>query len=94
MCYNFCHLLRVLALCSSAVTQTHHVHSIQLGFCPGLTAFTTDFMAVECSVGVMGLQYKWKNQKTNQVEKGTSRSGGANFKINLLSINLGMTFYL
>lgn len=71
-----------------------HVNSIQLGFCPGLTAFTTDFMAVECSVGVMGLQYKWKDQRTNRVEKGKSRSGGANFKINILAINLGMTFYL
>ena len=71
-----------------------HVNSIQLGFCPGLTAFTTDFMAVECSVAVMGLQYKWKDQKTNQVETGKSRSGGANFKINLFSVNLGMTFYL
>lgn len=71
-----------------------HVNSIRLGFCPGLTAFATDFMAVECSVDVMGLQYKWKDQKTNQVETGTSRSGGANFKINLFSVNLGMTFYL
>lgn len=71
-----------------------HVNCIQLGFCPGLTAFATDFMAVECSVGVMGLQYKWKDQKTNRVETGRSRSGGANFKINLFSINLGMTFYL
>ena len=71
-----------------------HVNSIQIGFCPGLTAFTTDFMAVECSIAVMGLQYKWKDQKTNQVENGKSRSGGANFKINLFSVNLGMTFYL
>lgn len=71
-----------------------HVNSIGIGFCPGLTAFATDFMAVECSVSVMGLQYKWKDQKTNQVETGKSRSGGANFKINLFAINLGMTFYL
>lgn len=71
-----------------------HVNSIQLGFCPGLTAFATDFMAVECSVAVMGLQYKWKDQKTNQIETGKSRSGGANFRINLFSVKLGMTFYL
>lgn len=70
------------------------VNSIQLGFCPGLTAFTTNFMAVECSVSVMGLQYKWTEQTTDKVKEGKSRSGGANFKINLLSINLGMTFYL
>lgn len=71
-----------------------HVHSIQLGFCPGMTAFVTDFMAVEASIGVMGLKYRWKDQKTNQVEKGSSKMGGANFKFNLFSVNLGMTFYL
>ena len=71
-----------------------HVHSVQLGFCPGLTVFATDFMAVECSVGVMGLKFKWANQETNRIEQGTKRSGGANFKINLFSINLGMSFYL
>lgn len=71
-----------------------HVNSIQLGFCPGLTAFATNFMAVECSVGVMGLKYKWVDQETNRVETGRNRSGGANFKINLFSVNLGMTFYL
>jgi hypothetical protein len=42
----------------------------------------------------MGLQYKWTEQTTDKVKEGKSRSGGANFKINLLSINLGMTFYL
>lgn len=71
-----------------------HVHSVQLGFCPGMSAFVTDFMAVEASIGVMGLKYRWKDQKTNQVEKGSSKMGGANFKFNLFSINLGMTFYL
>ena len=71
-----------------------HVHSVQLGFCPGMTAFVTDFMAVEASIGVMGLKYRWKDQKTNQVEKGSSKMGGANFKFNLFSVNLGMTFYL
>ena len=71
-----------------------HVHSLQLSFCPGMTAFVTDFMAVEASIGVMGLKYRWKDQKTNQVEKGSSKMGGANFKFNLFSVNLGMTFYL
>ena len=71
-----------------------HVNKIQLAFCPGLTAFATDFMAVECSIGVLGLNYNWTDQKTNRVETGKNRSGGANFKLNLLSINLGMTVYL
>ena len=69
-------------------------HAVQLTFCPGMAVFVTDFMAAEASIGVMGLKYSWKNQQTNRVEEGTSRSGGVNFKFNLLSINLGVTFYL
>jgi hypothetical protein len=71
-----------------------HVNKIQLAVCPGLTAFVTDFMAIECSIGVLSLNYNWTDQKTNRVETGKNRSGGANFKLNLLSINLGMTVYL
>ena len=69
-------------------------HAVQLSFCPGMSAFVTDFLAAEASIGVLGLQYSWKNQQTNRVETGTSRSGGVNFKFNFLSISLGLTFYL
>ena len=69
-------------------------HSLQLTFCPGLAVFVTDFLAAEASIGVMGLQYRWKDQHTNRVESGSSKNYGANFKFNLLSINLGLTFYL
>ena len=69
-------------------------HTIQLSFCPGMSVFVTDFMAAEASIGIMGLKYRWKNQHTNRIESGYSHSGGIDFKFNLLSINLGMTFYL
>lgn len=69
-------------------------HALQLGFMPGLTAFVTDFAAVECSIGVMGLNYKWGDATANRIENTKSNSGGANFKFNLFSVNLGMTFYL
>jgi len=49
---------------------------------------------VEVSVGVMGFDFKWIDQTTNQVEQGSSRTSSGNFKINLFSINIGMTFYL
>ncbi len=69
-------------------------NSLQIGFAPGLTAFVTDFSAVEVSVGVMGFNVKWVDQKTNQVETGSRCTASANFKINLFSIKIGMTFYL
>lgn len=67
---------------------------MQIGFAPGMTAFITDWSAVEVSVGVMGFDFKWIDQRTNQVEVGSSRTSSGNFKINLFSINIGMTFYL
>ena len=70
------------------------INSLQLGICPGLTVFVTDFMASEVSLNMGGYSVKWGKQRTNQIEEGKVRTSGANFKINLFSINLGVTFYL
>lgn len=70
------------------------VQNMQIGFAPGMTAFITDWSAVEVSVGVMGFDFKWIDQETNKVEEGRQRVSSGNFKINLFSINIGMTFYL
>ena len=70
------------------------VQNMQIGFAPGMTAFITDWSAVGVSVGVMGFDFKWIDQETNKVEEGRQRVSSGNFKINLFSINIGMTFYL
>lgn len=70
------------------------IHSLQLGFCPGLTVFATDFMASEISVNMGGYRVKWGKQETNRIEEGKVRNSGANFKLNLFSVKFGMTFYL
>ena len=70
------------------------INSLQLGICPGLTVFVTDFMASEVSLNMGGYSVKWGKQHTNQIEEGKVRTSGANFKINLFSVNLGLTFYL
>lgn len=75
------------------------VNKIQLGISPGLCVFVTDFAAVETSIGVLGVDYKWSNFKNvhpnkSEYEYGKSHSGGANFKFNIFTINIGMTFYL
>ena len=69
-------------------------HNLQIGIAPGMSAFITNWSAVEVSVGVMGYNFKWQNQKSNQIETGMRRTSSGNFKINLFSINIGMTFYL
>ena len=70
------------------------VQNMMIGFAPGLTAFIPDYSAVEVSVGVMGFDFKWVDQETNQVEEGRQRVSSGNFKINLFSINIGMTMYI
>lgn len=61
---------------------------------PGIIAFASNTMAVEVSVGVMGVQLNSTKQIHNQVETGKSTSSFMNFSINLLSIGLGVSFYL
>lgn len=70
------------------------IQNLQIGIAPGLTAFVSNFAAVEVSVGVMGFNFKWVDQETNQIETGTRRTSSGNFKVDLFSINIGMTFFL
>lgn len=71
-----------------------YIHNLQLGSAPGLSAFVTNNVAVEVSIGLVGLDFNWVNQKTNQVETGYRRKSSANFKIDIFSLNIGMCFYL
>lgn len=65
-----------------------------LNVVPGLCVFATNEVCVEVAVGVLGINYQYVKQETNLVETSVMQQSGANFKINPLSINLGMSFYL
>lgn len=83
---------------SSGKKETYYgvyekITHLQVGFAPGLTAFVTNNAAIEVSVGIMGFDSKWVNQEHNQVSDATYRNTSAKFKIDLFSINLGMTYY-
>ncbi len=69
-------------------------HNLNLSVIPGITCFINDYTAVEASIGVAGLTFNWYEQTKDQVYKGKRTSSSANFKINLLSIDLGIVFYL
>ena len=51
-------------------------------------------MALELNVGVMGITYESVKQIHNQVAVGRRSGSMMSFKVNLLSIGLGMAFYL
>lgn len=61
---------------------------------PGIVAFVTNNTALELSIGVFGVGYEHTRQIKNQVEEGLFRSSNMNFKVNLLSIGFGVSFYL
>ena len=69
-------------------------YTISLGVSPGLMAFATNNVAIEVNVGVMGINYTNVEQVHNQVSVGQRRSSNMNFKVNLLSISVGVSFYL
>lgn len=73
---------------------TTKILEARLGISPGLAVFIMENVSVECSIGIMGLKYRQENQKNNQGEKGQHLNGGANFKINLFDLNLGLIISL
>lgn len=70
------------------------IYKCSIGLVPGLTCFVTDEIAVEASVGVLGYEFQKVVQTTNQVEVSQMMKHNASFKVNLLSINLGLSFYI
>ena len=68
--------------------------STSLNVTPGIAAFITNDVALELNVGMMGVTFKTVRQTHNQVEAGKRNESLMNFKINLLSIGLGLAIYL
>lgn len=76
------------------ITGTYqNVFQVELGVMPGLCAFVTNAVAVEASVNVLGLSYKKVTQIENQVYESGLETSGANCKVDIFSINIGMSFY-
>lgn len=65
-----------------------------LGMNPGVVAFVSNLVAVELSVGLMGFTVTTIDQTTDRVYKGSLRTTSANFKIDIFSISLGISFYI
>lgn len=70
------------------------IYKFNLGLVPGIAAFVTNEVAVEIAVGLLGFNYNKTVQTTNQVDVSVMESSGANFKINPLSLELGLSFYI
>lgn len=68
------------------------INEIHLGINPGVAVFITQNVCAELSFGVVGFKYRVEKQTNNLGETGKRRNSGADFKINLFNINIGLTF--
>lgn len=68
------------------------INELHLGINPGIAVFITQNVCAELSFGVVGFKYRTEKQKNNLGEIGKRRTSGADFKINLFNINIGLTF--
>ncbi|PWJ40158.1 hypothetical protein [Sediminitomix flava] len=69
------------------------INALEIGVSPGLVAFINDFTAVEVSLNVLGFSTEWETKTENQVDTSTRTSSSADFMIDLLSLNIGVSFY-
>ena len=69
-------------------------NKILIGVNPGFSAFITNHLAMELSIGVLGFNYRWTDQSHNQVASGSSSNSNASFSLNLASIAVGFAYYL
>ena len=67
---------------------------IKLGLNPGVCVFIMNNISASVSFGVAGLRYGTIKQTTNDQETGSRRSSGADFKLNLFNINIGMCLHI
>ncbi|EJX04605.1 hypothetical protein EVA_07288 [gut metagenome] len=70
------------------------IYQFELGVVAGVMAFVTNEVALEVSIGQLGFDYQKVVQVTNQVERSEMEKSGANFRINLLSLSFGLSFYI
>jgi len=70
------------------------IYTFDIGLVPGLSVFVANNVAIELSIGVLGYSYQKVKQVTNQIYYSEMKSSGANYRINFLSINLGVVFHI
>lgn len=68
--------------------------NIGIGLAPGMSVFLNNFAALEVNVGVLGFEYNHTTTLTDQIYDAHVKTKSAIFRINLFSINFGVSFYL
>ena len=70
------------------------INELHLGINAGIAVYITPNVCAEMSFGVAGFKYRNEKQQNELGEEGSRSTSGANFKINILNINIGITLCL
>ncbi len=70
-----------------------NIKRLQIGMSPGIAAFVTNDLALDISVGVLGFDTKWIKQDHNKIIQEKYNTSSGKFKIDLFSINLGLSYF-
>lgn len=70
------------------------IFEVGLDVVPGVVVFLSNYVSVEASIAVLGVNYKKIEQTRSQVYEGLYENTGANFKLNFLSVGLGINFVI
>lgn len=69
------------------------ITKLGLVLAPGISFFATEFLAIEASIGILGVEYMLSEQITNQVYQGSYENFDASFQLDLFSVGIGLAFY-
>lgn len=71
-----------------------NVYSMRIGVNPGIVAFLADNVALEASLGIVGVSYSWTDQNHNRVAWADRSTFGAGYVVNPLKLAIGVSIYL
>lgn len=74
-------------------TETN-INEFRLQMSPGIAIYIMQNVSAELSLGIVGLKFRSEKQRNGAEVVGSHRTSGADFKINLLNINFGITVCL
>lgn len=74
-------------------TETN-INEFRLQMSPGVAIYIMQNVSAELSLGIVGLKFRSEKQRSGAEVVGSHRTSGADFKINLLNINFGITVCL
>lgn len=71
--------------------ETHtKIMEMNIALNPGAAVFIMENVCAELSFGIVGFRYRQEKQTTNGISSGWRKSSGANFKINLFNVSIGI----